>query len=163
MVTGVMRYKYGEMSPREVVVASADAIEIGDIIVLNSGTAKKASLGVTTSASLLLAQEKVHTTFLGVSMSRHVALDTKNLVLTVATRGVFEFPCASATFTHGEMLGADWNGTDFPLDQKVISTVTTDDIAEAIGRAAKVEAAAVTKVLIEIVSSIFHGGVQAIG
>ena len=50
-MANTMRWRYGETNPVVLPVASATVIEIGDLVVLDTGTAKPAS-SVTYGASL---------------------------------------------------------------------------------------------------------------
>ena len=93
-MANTMRWRYGETNPVVLPVASATVIEIGDLLYLDT-TAKPAGLH-SYGASLAATQETFHDTFAGVAMQQSRAGDTQDI--RVATSGVFEFACASATF-----------------------------------------------------------------
>jgi hypothetical protein len=136
------RYRYGEAEP--VVskpVPTATVIEIGDMI-----------SNVPSAAAVAATQAAFHTIFLGVSEQRSRNGDISPI--RVNTRGVHEFDCASATFDVGQLVGIVVGQS-----QQVVA-VATENLA--IGRVARQYPAATTKVLVEITSSVMHGGPQAI-
>lgn len=159
-----MRWRYGETKP--VVsheVDSATVIEIGDVVFQDAGDSDRpnpaAAVGAIPGvhANLAAAQEALHDEFLGVAMQRSGAGDTQGV--RVATSGVFEFPCASAAFSLGALVGVDDNSGGTALVNQQVVEVATPNLA--IGRVAKHYAAATTRVLVEIVGTVSHGGPQA--
>lgn len=76
----------------------------------------------------------------------------------VATAGVFEFDCVSATFEVGKLVGADENAGGNALERQVVAPVATANLA--IGRCAKRVNPATTRVLVDIVSTVGRGGPQ---
>jgi hypothetical protein len=135
------RYRYGEAEP--VVskpVASGTVIEVGDLVSNVPGPASAAA-----------GQEAFHDVFLGVSEQRSRVGDTSPV--RVNTRGVHEFDCVSATFDLGTPVGIVVGQS-----QQVVA-VATENLA--IGRVARQYSAATTKVLVEITSTVMHGGPQA--
>lgn len=145
----LMRYKWGITDDILVPVDTAQVIEIGDLIWLNTDDARPATAQSdqgTESAN----QIEFRTNFLGVAQQRSRDGDTDEI--RVATKGVFKMDCASAQFEIGDMVGADENGTgDGLLDQTVVEVSAT---SEAIGQVAVREPANVTSVLIRIQSTI---------
>lgn len=159
-----MRWRYGDTKP--VVsndVASATVIEIGDLVLQDasdSNNPKPASdIGAIpgTHATLAAAQEAFHDEFLGVAMQRSPAGATNRV--RVATAGVFEFACASATFALGALVGLDDNAGGTALEHQQVIAVATPNLA--IGRVVKDYPSATTSVLVEIVSTVTAGGPQA--
>jgi len=152
-----MLWRYGETNPIMAAVDSAQVIEIGDILYLNTDDARPVSQ-YTYGDSLGATQEAIiDTGFLGVAMQQSRNGDTDEI--RVATNGVFEFDCASATFEVGDLVGVDDNSDgDTMMDQQVIAV---NHPALAIGRVAKRVTSAATKVLVRIKSSVMEGGVQA--
>lgn len=159
------RYKYGDTKP--VVsnpAASATVIEIGDLLfqqASDGNNPKPASdigaIGDGGHANLAAAQEAFHDEFLGVAISNSPSGNTD--AVTVATGGVFEFPCASATFAIDTLVGPTANGGGTALlDQQLIAVATPN---LAVGRVAKDYPSATTKILVEIVATVSHGGPQA--
>lgn len=156
-MANTMRWRYGETNPVVLPVASDTVIEIGDLVYLDV-TAKPAG-GGTYGASLAAAQEWLHDRFAGVAMQQSRAGDTAEI--RVATTGVFEFPCASATFEVGARIGVDDNpGGTALLDQQVIA-VATGSPQLSIGYCAKRVNPAATSVLVDIIGTLTHAGPQA--
>lgn len=158
-----MRWRYGETKP--VVshgVGSATEISIGDLLFQDGNDAQRpkpaSAVGAIPGdhATLADAQEAFHDAFLGVAMQRSDAGETKGV--RVATNGVFEFPCASATFALGALVGVDSNDGGTALADQQVVEVSTANLA--IGRVAKAYASATTRVLVEIVGTVNHGGPQ---
>lgn len=157
-MSDVMRWRYGDTNPVVLPVDSATVIEIGDLVWLDIDDAKPASTS-TYGASLAAAQETFHDKFVGVAMQRSRAGDTA--AIRIATSGVFEFDCASATFEVGARLGLDDNvaGTAL-INQQVIATAAANP-ERSIGTCVKRVATAATKVLVDVVSTVTRGGPQA--
>ncbi len=156
-MANTMRWRYGETNPVVLPVASETVIEIGDLVYMD-GTLKPAG-GGTYGASLAAAQEWLHDRFAGVAMQQSRAGDTAEI--RVATTGVFEFPCASATFDVGARLGVDDNvGGTALLDQQVIAvSIVAPQLS--IGYCAKRVNPAATSVLVDIIGTLTHAGPQA--
>lgn len=76
----------------------------------------------------------------------------------VASAGVFEFDCLSDTLEVGDLIGVDENGAGNELENQIVASVATSNLA--VGRCAKRVNPAGTKVLVEIVSTVSHGGPQ---
>jgi uncharacterized protein DUF2190 len=155
-MSDILRWRYGDTSPIVLAVDSATVIEIGDLVYLDTDDAKPASSqadGGTEAAN----QEAFHDTFAGVAMQR--SRDGDTTPIRVATRGVFEFPCPSATFEVGDLIGASENGGGTALLDQQVEGVATANLA--IGRCAKRAPSATTTVLVEIEATISHGGPQA--
>jgi hypothetical protein len=80
----------------------------------------------------------------------------------VATTGVFEFQCASATFDVGNRIGVDKNtGGTALLNQQVVATAAANPEL-SIGYCAKRLNPAGTLVLVDVVSTVSHSGPQAV-
>lgn len=154
----VMRWRYGDTKPQVFAVDSATVIEIGDILMLVVDDVRPAS-DQADLGTLAQNQEGLHDAFAGIACQRSRAGDTAPI--RVATGGVFEFICASATFENGVLVGSAGTGAAAAVgmaNQTVIA-VATENLA--IGRVAKRVSAADTKVLVEIVAVVAHGGPQA--
>ena len=157
----VFRYVTGETNPRNVNVASATVIQIGDLVILASAAGVAAS-ALADTATLAGNQEGVHDTFLGVALEGSADGETKDI--SVATTGVFRMPCTDTTttdnasdFTHGELVGVD-EATGTTVSAVRVIGVATANLA--VGRVTKVY----SQVLfadVEIVSTMHHGGPQA--
>lgn len=146
------RYKYGDTDPVvSPAVGSAAVVEIGDLV---TGTPVAAG-SVAWNTNLATTQEAFHDVFLGVACQRSRAGDVDPV--RVATRGVFEFDCAAAQFALGALVGPAKQTGDLLEPQKVVAVATPN---LAIGRVVKAYPANTTKVLVEITSTVVHGGPQ---
>jgi hypothetical protein len=152
-----MRWRYGDTCPVMLPVDSATVIEIGDVVWLDVDDAKPASSQAdqgTEGAN----QQLFHDLFAGVAMQASAAGDTQPV--RVATTGVFEFDCLSATLEVGDLMAPDENGAgNALLNQTVVNVASAN---AAIGRCAKRVNPAGTRVLVDIVSSVQKGGTQTI-
>jgi hypothetical protein len=150
-----MRWRYGDTNPVVAAVDSATVIEIGDLVYQDTDDAKPAS-SQADQGSETANQELFADNFLGVAMQRSRAGDTAPI--RVATTGVFEFDCPSATFELGDFVGADENAGGTALLTQQVAKVTA--AGAAIGRVAKRAADAATSVLVDIRSTVMTGGVE---
>ena len=154
-MSDVMRWRYGETNPVMLPVDSGTVIEIGDLVYLATDDARPASAQAD-QASEAANQELFHDNFAGVAMQRSRDGDTSPI--RVATTGVFEFPCPSGTFEVGALLGVDEAASGTELEDQKVASVATANLA--VGRCAKRVGTADTKVLVDIVSTVSHGGPQ---
>lgn len=151
-----MRWRYGDTNPvKSPAVDTAYLIEIGDLVYLaqtysqpgasvNTGDVAPASL-MTWTTSLQVTQQMFKKDFLGVAMQCSPIGDTNSI--RVATEGVFEFDCASATFKQGDLIAPAKQSGNLLENQKVVAAT---DINGAIGRAERTYTSATTKVLVRI-------------
>lgn len=146
-----MRYRYGDTKPvMSPAVASSTVIEIGDLV----NATPAAASATTWNTNLATTQEDFHDVFLGVACQRSRNGDTDQI--RVATNGVFEFDCDSANFALGALVGpAKQSGN--ALERSKVVAVASANLA--IGRVARA-GTGLTKVLVEIVSTVAHGGPQ---
>jgi hypothetical protein len=151
-----MRWRYGDVHPVMVGVASDTVIEIGDLVLQEASLARPAS-ELEDLGSEAANQEAFHDDFLGVAMQHSPAGSAEPI--RVATTGVFEFDCGSATFVIGDLLGVDEASSGTELEDQVVAKVTTPNLA--IGVCVKTINPAASRVLVEIHSTIVRGGVQA--
>jgi hypothetical protein len=157
-MANVMRWRYGDTNPVMLAVDSATVIEIGDLIYLDTDDAKPAS-ALSYGASLAATQETFHDSFVGVAMQASASGDTSEI--RVATGGVFEFDCASASFEVGGRIGVDDNvAEDELIDQQVVA-VSASSPELAIAKVAK-RATSTTRVLVQINSTVMNDGPQAV-
>ncbi len=154
-MANTMRWRYGDTRPKIYEVDSATVIEIGDLVYLQTDDVRPAS-DQTDQASEVGNQELFHDIFAGVAMQSSRNADTQPI--RVATSGVFEYDCLSTTFEVGDLIGVDENSGGIALEDQVVAAVATANLA--IGRCAKRLNPAGTKALVEIVSTISHGGPQ---
>lgn len=156
-MANTMRWRYGDTSPVMIPVDSATVIEIGDLVYLDTDDLKPAAMQSDqgTEAS---NQQVFHDYFAGVAMQASPSGSTQPV--RVATTGVFELDCLSTALEVGEMLGADEHSNGTQLLNQTVAKVTA--ASSAIGRCAKRLNPAGTRVLVDIVSSVMHGGTQAV-
>lgn len=155
-MSDTMRWRYGDTSPVVLPVDSATVIEIGDLIYLETDDARPASAQadqLTEAAN----QELFHDKFAGIAMQRSPSGDTTPI--RVATTGVFEFDCLSATFEVGALVGVDEASSGTQLEDQVVAAVATPNLA--VGRVVKRLNPAGTRVLVDVVSTVVYGGPQA--
>ncbi len=152
------RYRRGNVEPVYKTPASATVIEIGDLIFAHpdDGAPKNAG-ALIDQGSLALNQDAFQQYFLGVSNSRSKTGETAKIE--VAPDGEFEFPCASATFEVGDMLGAVETAAGTALEDQKLVAVT--DESKAIAVCARDYASNTTTVLVRIRSTIMRDALQA--
>jgi D-alanyl-D-alanine carboxypeptidase len=153
-----MRWRYGETNPIVMPVDSASVIEIGDLVWLDTDNAKPAS-DVADQLTEAANQEYFHDRFAGVAMQRSASGDTEPI--RVATTGVFEFDCASATYEVGDLIGSSEAASGTELETQKVVAVGSGNENLAIGRCTKRVASADTRVLVDAVSTVMRGGPQA--
>lgn len=147
-------YKYGGQKPVvSAAVATAVLISIGDLVEATSGVPKPAA-DHTWNTNIATTQEEFHDLFLGVAMQKSIAGDVNPI--RVATEGIFEFDCASANFEVGDLVGTAKQTGNGIETQKVVAVATAN---LAVGRVAK-RGTSVTKVWVEIISTLARGGPQ---
>ena len=152
-MANVLRWRYGATNPVMMPVDSAQVIEIGDLVWQNTDDVRPASAS-TYAGGLATSQEALVDNFLGVAAQASASGDTAEI--RVDTTGTFQFICASSTAEVGDLMGAADNTTAL-ADQTVIEV---EDVARAIGRCDKRNAAAATSVYVRIESSVMTGGAQ---
>jgi hypothetical protein len=156
-MANVQRWRRGERNEVKVSVDSATAIEIGDLLWLDTDDAKPFS-DQADQGSEGANQQLIHDTFLGVAMEAHPA-DSGAYQIRVARTGVFEFPCIAATHEIGDKISSDEDSGGTTLQNQVVVKVATSNAS--IGTVAA-ETTSATTVLVDIQSSMFLGGVQNI-
>ncbi len=149
-----MRWRYGDTNPVVAAVDSATVIEIGDLLWQDTDDAKPAS-SLADQGSEAANQEAFTDSFLGVAMQRSRSGDTAPI--RVATTGVFEFECPSGTFELGDVVGVDENVAGDALLNQQVGPVSGAHCA--VGRVARREANAATRVLVDVRSTVMTGGV----
>ncbi len=148
------RWRWGDTNPVLYRVDSAQEIAIGDLVWQDSDAAEAADQ--ISAGSLINMQDAFVDNFIGVAMQRSRSGDTA--VIRVATTGTFEFICASATFTEADRVGVSGTSGVALVNQTVIAVSA---VVSAIGVVPKAYATATTKVLVQINSTKFTGGLPA--
>src|SRR4051794_31209557 len=105
-MSNTMRWRYGDTCPVQLPVDSATVIEIGDLVYLDTDDAKPASAQAD-QGTKGTNQQLIHDFFAGVAMQASRSGDTQPI--RVATTGVFELDCVSATAEVGDLMGIDEN------------------------------------------------------
>ena len=153
-MTDKMRWRYGDTNPVIAAVDSDTVIEIGDLVYLDTDDAKPASSqadqGAETGNQSLFSDN-----FLGVAMQRSRAGDSDPI--RVATTGVFEFDCPSATYELGDLVGVDEASSGTALENQQIAAVAAVDYA--IARVARRAPVATTAILVDVRSTVMTGGI----
>lgn len=150
------RYIRGNTNPTPVPIATAQAVALGDLVALTSGTLTRAS-DETWNTNLATTQAAFVTKFIGVSHQLKRANDVRvygnsqdNRVVVGPGAAVYEFDCDSATFTVGQLVGPAKQTGNALEDRKVVAV---SNATEAIGRVAEA-GTSVTKVKVQILSTL---------
>lgn len=154
-MANVMRWRYGETSPVMMPVDAGTVIEIGDLVYLETDDVRPAA-EMTPGGTLAATQEAFHDNFVGIAMQ--CSPNGSSEPIRVATTGVFEFDCVSATFDVGDLVGGQEDGGG-GLENQFVDEVAAHNLA--IGRCVKRVSPAGTKVLVNVVSTLVKGGPQA--
>lgn len=155
-MANVQRHRHFAANPIVAPVDLAVAIEIGDIVYLETDDVRPASSATQTSVGG--TQAYVHARFAGIAASGHVANDAKVTQVRVNTNGEFEHPAAAGTYRIGTLITAAAGAGNAVLAQKV----EVGTAGEAIGYCVRDYGVNPTKVLWRAFSSVVGGGPQAI-
>ena len=150
-----MRWRYGDTNPVVAAVDSAIEIDIGDLLYLDTSTAKPAA-SQADQGGKTANQQTFADKFLGVAMQRSPVGDSNPI--RVATTGVFEYDCASGTFELGDLIGVNATAAGTALLPQQVAKVAASKYAVA--RVAKRIPTAATNVLVDVRSTIMTGGVE---
>lgn len=149
------QYQYEDAREVKAVIATAKAVDAGDLVGISSDTLVRAE-DTAWDTNLLTTQTAFATLFLGVSTQTKVADrarvfgNSEDNRIMVATGGVYEFDCASANFSMGDFVGPAKDTGDALLSDKVVEVASE---AAAIGRV--VEAGtALTRVKVRLLSKL---------
>ncbi|TWU30205.1 capsid cement protein [Bythopirellula polymerisocia] len=153
-MANTMRWRYGDTNPIMLPVGTAVSVEIGDLLMLSGGEVLPVT-SLSNQGTTAATQEAFHDEFLGIAMQCSPVGATD--AIRIATSGVFEFDCASATFDVGDLVGGNDAGSG-TLDAQVVDGVASANLA--IGRCMKRVSPAATKVLVDVVSTLTKGGPQ---
>lgn len=153
-----------------------DTIEVGDLMWMQKGTpsdpttakvVRPASATALWTGTLAGTQGKLAENFVGVAVSAKYANDG-NVKVQVAGRGTFGYPCPSATYEIGDLVGGSRDGgSNFLKDQEVVKIAQGAVLGAltesmAIGKVNKQYVAATTLVEFEICGRAeAAGGVRA--
>lgn len=147
------RYKTGHTGPVSLPFKAGVAAYIGDCVYQDAADGHTAKPGgsFTWDTDLATTQTAFALVFVGVAMqgydgSNANAYGIKDGYLRVASRGIFEFDCASANFKVGDRVGLAKQSGNLLEPQKVVAV---DSDAKAIGRVVEDKTSA-TKIKVEI-------------
>ena len=154
-MANTMRWRYGDTNPVMLPVSTNSVVEIGDLVYLDTGTAKPAT-DLAHQGTFLLNQHTFQDSFVGVAMQASPAGEAD--AIRIATSGVFEFDADSSAYELGEQLGCAENSTNDGLLSQSLALSST--IGGTLGRCAKQKPLGVTRALIDIVSTVMKGGAQ---
>lgn len=148
------QYIEGDTRPRKVTIATAKAVDKGDLVGLASGTLVRAE-DTAWNTDLGTTQSDFRALFVGVSGQTKTSTtnprifgNSEDNVCVVETGGIFEFDCASATFEVGDLVGPAKDSGNALLSDKVVAVATE---ARAIGRVAE-RGTSITRVKVELLS-----------
>jgi hypothetical protein len=148
------RYLYGENNPASAPVATASAIEVGDILGYTSGNVYLAS-AETWDTNLATTQTAFATKFLGLSGQKKLAGESRvhgnstDNIIRVDCSGVFEFDASSATYVIGDFVGPA-KDTGNALLPGTLAKVS--GVALAVGRV--IENTTGTKIKVQLLSTL---------
>lgn len=148
------RYMHGDTRPRALPVATGQVAVVGDVISLLANTAVRGE-DVAWDTNTATTQTAQSAGFVGVSMQvklavAHVFGNSEDNILMVATGGVWEFDCTSATYEVGDKVGLAKQSGNLLESQKVVAVATE---LLMIGRVAK-RGTTITRVLVELLGTL---------
>lgn len=150
------QYIRGNVNEVKATIATAKAVDAGDLVGMSSGTLVKAE-DQTWDTDLATTQAAFVALFLGASMQSKTSTtnarvfgNSEDNVITVATSGEYEYDCASATFEVGGLVGPAKDTGNALLSDKVV-TVSTE--AAAIGRVVE-RGTSITRVKVRLLSKL---------
>ena len=144
-----MPHRFRKADPKRVIrmpVDSAQVILNGAMCFNNVDDVRSVTAFTYVAADLPGSQANFAAKFLGIAMNPSASGETAEIA--IATKGVFEFDCAAATFEVGDLVGPDDNATPDALVDSVIAV--GENGWGAIGRVVRRYSANTTRVLVEI-------------
>lgn len=143
-----------DVNPILAAVNSDQVIEIGDLLYYETDDVRPASSQLD-QGSKVTNQELFVMKFLGVALDASAAGETDPI--RVATKGAYDFDCAENALELGDLMGPNENGAgNALLDQTAVKVAK---YKLAFGRVAIRKAAGLTKVTVNIRSTIIYGGI----
>jgi hypothetical protein len=149
------RYLYGDTNPVVAPVATAQAIALGDMVGINTGTLVRAEdeTWVTDEAT---TRTNFVARFLGRAAQRKLANEDTVYgngfanEIRVDTTGIYEYDCVTASYTIGDRIGPA-KQAGLLLESQKVKAVTP--LAESTGRVEK-SAVSATRLWIRLISSL---------
>lgn len=156
-MANTLRYRSGDTDPRFLAIGSTVVIEVGDLLYRDpDDNSIHPASDMTDTLTEALNQDTFQQYFVGVAEQQSISGDTAKI--RVSTKGCFEFDIDSDTWEAGALIGIAEAASGTALEDQKVKEVTT--ATKAIGRAHERITTAATKILVDIVSTIFHGGIQ---
>lgn len=156
-VTGIKTFATGRLIPTDMVRCAVGAanITIGQAVYLATGKVLPAS-SQADAGTLAGNQEAFHDAFVGFALEAATA--NQSALIPIATAGVMELDCASATFEIGDSVGLSEDGGGTYLLPTTGIAVASRNLA--LGRCCEKVAVAATRVKIAFQSTVMFGGPQ---
>lgn len=149
------QYLYEDTAPVMAPVATAKAVDAGDIVGIDTGTLVRAE-DETWDTDLATTQENFIAKYLGIAAQSKTATqarvwgNSEDNLIRVDTAGMFEMDCASASFDIGDFVGPAKDTGNALLSDKVVEVATA---ARAVGRVVEKQAS-VTRVKFRVLSTL---------
>ncbi len=153
-----LNWKWGETSPVSVEVASSTAVEVGDLLWLNTDGKAQPASAYAKATDLTGTQNAFALKFLGVAMQSNPA--SMEGRIRVATTGTFEFNDDTSDASAeklGTYMGPNLNSAATYLKSDALISVASAKYA--VGRIVHLENVPSGKAYIAIRSTVLHGGV----
>lgn len=151
------RFRRGTIETTYLKSPASTMINVGDLIFLNTDTAAIAS-AVTWDTNLATTQGDAAPVFVGVALDNKLASDPTTRNILIATKGVFEYPCAALGAAHqvGERVACAGDGTHNLRDQ-LLALASTNFI----GSLAEVAPNGATSMVVYLQSCVEFGAIPA--
>lgn len=159
-VTGIKVYNLGRLMPTDMAMFAVDSgqvIAVGDAVMMVTDDVRRASTQADGGA-LATNQESFHDVFAGFALE--ASLSGSTTPIAVATAGLVEMDCASASHEVGDLIGMSENVAGDALLNTTGIKVAAGSPQLAIGRCAE-RSTTSTLVMVNFQSTIMFGGPQA--
>jgi len=147
-----LRFRSGPVQLIKASVDSGSAIEPGDLLYLDSGTARPAS-EFTWDTDLATTQAAFADAFLGIAHERSEVGETEPISVDISPQAIYEFDLDASSYTLGDLLGPD-EATSTLMTQQLEAVGTT---ARAIARLVEITSGFVSKARVTFASAYSTG------
>ena len=153
------QWLYEDTGPQKVTIATAKAVDRGDLVGLNANTLVRAE-DTAWNVDLATTQTDFANMFAGVSeqtkdnVKARCFGNSEDNVCVVATRGVYEYDCDAATFEIGDYVGPAKDVGNALLSDKVVKVASE---ALAVGRVVE-RGTNITRVKFRVLSKLLNSG-----
>ena len=148
-----LRHRSGPQLLVKCAVDSAQVIDIGDMVWLNTDDVRPAT-AFTWDTDLATTQASFAEKFIGIAQEESASGETDEISVDISPLAVYEMALASATAEVGDPLGPDQTGTGSSatlMDQQLESAVAGSSVARCVKR----NAAAATSIEVTFASAYF--------